>query len=186
MCLPDKNLAHPGITLVQNDISAIYNALFILSTNSFTVQCFFISSFGIVWSSEAINYTKINIEITKISRIIYPGVWRIHKQNDLKHRCFIINRFVMWSTADLYLFKCTENFMVSQIARRQPHDGVITWNDFPVTGLLWCKSMGTSPDKGPVMRNFDFFFSLIRNNLLSKRRSCGDLRHHDAPMMSLL
>ena len=42
ICLPDKNLAHPGITLVQNDISAIYNALFILSTNSFTVQCFFL------------------------------------------------------------------------------------------------------------------------------------------------
>ena len=71
ICLPDKNLAHPGITLVQNDISAIYNALFILSTNSFTVQCFFISSFGIVWSSEAMNYTKINIEITKIFHVLF-------------------------------------------------------------------------------------------------------------------
>ena len=59
---------------------------------------------------------------------------------------------------------------------------------FRITGPLWEESTGDwpvdSPHKGPVMRDFDVFFVVSVDKLLKEIRVAGDLRQHDAHVMS--
>ena len=55
------------------------------------------------------------------------------------------------------------------------HDDVIKWKYFP---RYWPFVPRWIPSQKPVMQIFDVFFDLCRNNMLSKHRETGDLRHH--------